>query len=188
MQPTLFDVGRAQLPPRVLVFASGVNEAREIRGFSLARIPIGFSAGHVREEAIAELHRSELPLFADSGAFSEVEVSSKGFLLSKPISHQGWLDRLSLFQVLAERHGARLSIVVPDRVGDQEYTLGLLARYLQQIQALAATGARLLVPVQRGALTGGVFYRRACEVVGVLVHPALPMKKAGMSHGQVLAF
>ena len=52
MEPTLFDVGRAQLPPRVLAFASGVNEAREIRGFSLVRIPVGFSAGHVREDAI----------------------------------------------------------------------------------------------------------------------------------------
>jgi len=188
MQPTLFDVGRAHLPPRVLVFASGVNEAREIRGFSLARIPIGFSAGHVREEAITELHRSELPLFADSGAFSEVVATSEGLLLTNSISHQGWLDRLTLFQALAETHGSRLSLVVPDRVEDQEYTLGLLARYRQQLQSMGATGARLLVPVQRGALTGGVFYRQACDVAGVPMHPALPMKKAGMSHGQVLAF
>ncbi len=117
MQPTLFDVGRAHLPPRVLMFASGVNEAREIRGFSLARIPIGFSAGHVREEAIAELHRSELPLFADSGAFSEVAVTRQGLSVVRPISHRDWLKRLSLYQCLAERHGCKLSPVVPDRVG-----------------------------------------------------------------------
>lgn len=84
MQPTLFDVGRAQLPPRVLAFASGVNEAREIRGFSLARIPVGFSAGHVREEAREELLRSELSLFADSGAFSEVTVTSQGLAVTRP--------------------------------------------------------------------------------------------------------
>ena len=188
MQPTLFDVGRAQLPPRVLVFASGVNEAREIRGFSIARIPVGFSAGHVRGEAIAELKRSELPLFADSGAFSEVALTATGLVVVRPISHQGWSERLSLYQLLAERHGSNLSVVVPDRVADQENTLVLLARYRQQLEKLAGTGARLLIPVQAGALTPEVFLKTAQNVAGVPMSPALPMKKAAMSHGNVLAF
>lgn len=188
MEPTLFDVGRAQLPPRVLAFASGVNEAREIRGFSLARIPVGFSAGHVREEAKEELLRSDLPLFADSGAFSEVAVTPDGLRVVYPISHQQWIDRLSLYQCLAERHGNKLSLVVPDRVGDQDYTLGLLMQYGAQLRRLAATGARLLVPLQRGALTRKAFYVQACELVGVSLNPALPMKKAGMTHAQVLEF
>ncbi len=188
MQPTLFDVGRAQLPPRVLVFASGVNEAREIRGFSLARIPVGFSARHVRGEAIAELQRSELPLFADSGAFSEVALTAAGLVVVHPISHQEWSKRLSLYQLLAERHGSNLSVVVPDRVADQEHTLLLLARYREELEALAKTGARLLIPVQRGALTPETFLQHALEVAGVPMSPALPMKKAGMSHGEVLAF
>ncbi len=188
MHPTLFDVGRAQLPPRVLVFASGVNEAREIRGFSLARIPIGFSAGHVRGEAIAELQRSELPLFADSGAFSEVALTAAGLVVVHPISHQGWSKRLSLYQLLAERHGSNLSVVVPDRVADQKHTLVLLARYRRQLESLAETGARLLIPVQAGALTPEIFFQLALDVAGVTMSPALPMKKAGMSHGKVLAF
>ena len=188
MQPTLFDMGRAQLPPRVLVFASGVNEAREIRGFSLARIPVGFSAGHVRGEAIAELQRSELPLFADSGAFSEVALSAAGLVVVHPISHHEWIKRLTLYQSLGERLGSNLSVVVPDRVADQEHTLALLARYREQLQALAKTGARLLIPVQRGVLTPEIFYRRALDVAGVPMSPALPMKKAGMSHGEVFAF
>lgn len=188
MQPTLFDVGRAQLPPRVLAFASGVNEAREIRGFSLARIPIGFSAGHVREEAKEELLRSELPLFADSGAFSEVAATPNGLCVIRPISRQQWSDRLSLYQCLAERHGCQLSLVVPDRVGDQEYTLELLVRYQTELRKLAATGARLLVPLQRGALTPKAFYRRACELVSLPLYPAFPMKKAGMSPEQIHRF
>ena len=157
MQATLFEVGRAQLPPRVLVFASGVNEAREIRGFSLARIPIGFSAGHVREEAIAELKRSELPLFADSGAFSEVAITPDGLSILHPISDSGWISRLALYQSLAERHGRKLSVVVPDRVGDQQYTLGLLVRYRVKLQQLAGTKAHLLIPIQKGR-----WLRRCC--------------------------
>lgn len=188
MQPTLFDVGRAQLPSRVLVFASGVNEAREIRGFFLARIPVGFSAGHVRGEAIAELQRSELPLFADSGAFSEVALTAAGVVIIHPISHQGWIKRLSLYRLFADRHGSNLSVVVPDRVADQEHTLLLLERYRKQLMDLAETGARLLIPVQGGALRPEVFFQRALDVVSVPMSPALPMKKAGMSHGEVLAF
>ncbi len=162
MQPTLFDVGRAQLPPRVLVFASGVNKAREIRGFSLARIPVGFSAGHVRGEAIAELQRSELPLFADSGAFSEVALTAAGLGVVHPISHQGWRTRLSLYQLLAERHGSNLSAVVPDRVADQEQTLVLLARYRQQLRDLAKTGGAVAYPsAGRCAHTGDLLPARS---------------------------
>ena len=84
MQPTPFDVGRAHLPPRVLVVASGVNEAREVRGFSLARIPIGLSAGHVREEAREELLRSDLPLIATVEPFARLQSLRKAFLLLAP--------------------------------------------------------------------------------------------------------
>ncbi len=173
-------------PPRVFAFASGVNEAREIRGFSLARTPVGFSAGHVREKAKEELLRSGLPLFADSGAFSEVAATPQGLTVTRPISHTDWMRRLSLYQCRADRHGSRLSLAVPDRVGDQEYTLGLLERYRAEVQRVATTGARLLVPLQRGDLTPEDFYERACEQVGVPLHPAFPMKKAGMCQEQIL--
>ncbi len=94
MQPTLFDVGRAQLPPRVLAFASVSTKPARSRAF-LLRIPVGFSAGHVREEAKEELLRSELPLFADSGAFSEIAVTPQGLSVIRSISHQQWIDSLS---------------------------------------------------------------------------------------------
>ncbi len=42
-QPLLFETGRPSLPPGVTVFASGANEAREIRGFTLAGVSIGVS-------------------------------------------------------------------------------------------------------------------------------------------------
>lgn len=78
-----------------------------------------------------------------------------------------------------------MSLVVPDRVGDQEYTLGLLVRYRAELRRLAATGARLLVPLQRGALTPKKFYEQACELVGLPLCPAFPMKKAGMPQEQI---
>jgi len=44
-----------------------------------------------------ELLRSELSIFADSGAFSEVTAIPEGLSLTRPISHEGWVDRLALF-------------------------------------------------------------------------------------------
>ena len=93
-QALLFEAGRPGLPPRVTVFASGANEAREIRGFRLAGIPIGVAVSHVREAAINELLSSPSPVFADSGAFSEVAVDSRGMHVVAP-SHMrsgcgGW--------------------------------------------------------------------------------------------------
>ena len=187
-QPTLFDVGRAQLPPRVIAFASGSNEAREIRGFALAGVPVGFSAELIREEGVQELLRSKQPIFADSGAFSEVTIASEGPRVTHPISQAGWLKRLALYLRLAKVHGKQLFVVAPDRVADQRHTLALIARYRPQLHELAANGAHVLVPVQRGELSAAQFYRRAVAVAGINLIPALPMKKAGMSHADVLSF
>jgi hypothetical protein len=69
-QVLLFEAGWAVLPSRVTVFASGANEAREIRGFRLAGVPIGVAVSRVREAATQELCNQPTPVFADSGAFS----------------------------------------------------------------------------------------------------------------------
>jgi hypothetical protein len=73
-------------------FASGCNEAREIKGFALAGFPVGASASNLREAAIKELLRVEGPVFLDSGAFSEVQFSSEtGKLeITNPISPREW--------------------------------------------------------------------------------------------------
>ena len=187
-QPTLFDLGRAQLPPRVIAFASGSNEAREIRGFALACVPVGFSAELIREEGVQELLRSKQPIFADSGAFSEVTITSEGPRVTHPISHASWLKRIALYLRLAKVHGNQLFVVAPDRVADQEHTLELIEHYRPQLHELAFRGAHVLVPVQRGALSATQFFRQAVAVAGIDLIPALPMKKAGMSHADVLRF
>ena len=51
-QSLLFEPGRPVLPARVIVFASGANESRDIRGFALADVSIGVSVSVVREDGV----------------------------------------------------------------------------------------------------------------------------------------
>jgi hypothetical protein len=187
-QALLFEAGRAVLPSRVTVFASGANEAREIRGFRLAGVPVGVAVSHVREAAIHELLNQPTPVFADSGAFSEVAIDGRGVHVVAPISHDEWLRRLAIYRRLAARLGNRLSVVAPDRVADQVVTLERLSRYRSQLEEIAGLGAEILIPVQNGELSPAEFYRRSVEASGLALVPAMPMKKAATGFDGVLAF
>jgi hypothetical protein len=174
----------------ITVFASGVNEAREIRGFALAGFPIGASASNLRETAIQELLRVEGPVFLDSGAFSEVRYSPESGKLevSNPISPREWRRRLSVYVRLARVLGSRLSVGAPDRVGDQDETLRRLALYRDELHVLHELGAHILIPLQVGARTHETFYAMAQEAVGVPLVPAFTMKKAVTSDGDAERF
>ncbi len=187
-QPSLFNVGRAGLPARVLAFASGANAAREIRGFGLARVPVGFSAELIGEDGVQEILQSSLPVFADSGAFSEVTMTGEGPRVTHPIGDRSWLERLALYLRLARTLGKQLYVVAPDRVADQKETLRLIERYRSELQEIARTGARVLVPIQRGELSPESFYAAALVAAGMALVPALPMKKAAVFHTDVLSF
>jgi hypothetical protein len=171
-------------------YASGVNEAREIKGFALAGFPIGASASNLREAAIKELLRVEGPVFLDSGAFSEVCFSPEtGKLeITNPISPREWRRRLSIYVRLARGLGSRLSVVAPDCVGDQDETLRRLALYRDELHLLHELGAEILIPLQVGTRTHETFYALAQEAVGVPLVPAFTMKKAVTSDGDAERF
>lgn len=187
-QTLLFEPGRPTLPPRVSVFASGANTAREIRGFGLAGVSVGVSVSLVREDAICELLRTNGRVFADSGAFSEVEFDADGMHVVAPISQLEWRRRIAIYKRLAAALGANASVVAPDRVADQKTTLTLLSRYRAAMTEIAALGAQVLIPVQHGELSPVEFYRQAVETAGLDLVPAMPMKKAARSFADVIDF
>lgn len=187
-QPLLFATGMPGLPPRVTVFASGANEAREIRGFALAGVAIGVSASLIREASIRELLNAPGHVFADSGAFSEVAIGLEGPKVVAPISDREWKRRIAVYRRLAVALGSRLSVVAPDRVADQQTTLERLFRYRTAMNELAGLGAEILIPVQNGDLSPIEFYREAVATAGLTLVPAMPMKKAASSFTDVLEF
>ncbi len=203
--------------PRVTYFASGSNRPGEIRGLGRAGIGVGVSAAEVaraepirdvaadrydpaREGVEAELVAAGVPLFVDSGAFSEVTFGPGGPEVVRPMERRDWLRVLELYGRLAavlELHGraGALFVVAPDRVGDQTVTLDRLDEYGWWISHARERGANILVPVQKGALSMAAFYGAAVEVLGEGrgrsagdVIPAIPMKKDATSLRELRAF
>lgn len=173
----------------VVYFASGSNRPADIRGFGAIGHAIGVAAPEVSPAAEAELVRSTVPVFVDSGAFSEVEFTAAGVVVVAPISDAEWRSRLALYKRLAVRMGARVHLVAPDRIGNQEETLARLARYAPELRELRALGARLLVPIQKGTKTQAAFVQDAIGVLGFddFVH-AIPSKKRATTLAELAAY
>jgi hypothetical protein len=173
-------------------FASGSNHAGEIDGLASIGHSIGVAVNELNDEAIEALKATAgaVPVFVDSGAFSEVEFPGGVPTVVKPITSSEWTRRLELYQELAEALGAALMVVAPDQVAFPGETLGRLSRYRKQVQAIAATGAKVLVPLQGKNKVG--FWRRAqlalnmTEADGLV--PAFPCKKNATTPVEIQAF
>lgn len=178
----------------VASFASGANLPGEIQGFAKIGHDIGVAAPEVRERserALVALAGTDIQVFLDSGAFSEVEFDeTRGELVVvHPISEAEWTKRLQLARRLAVALGDQLHVVAPDRIGSQVDTLARLTRWKEEILAIRASGARILVAMQQGALSRIDFAAEVDRVLGFRDWtPALPMKKAPMTPAEVEAF
>lgn len=178
-------------------FASGSNRAAEIAALGKLGADVGVAAPLVRKDAEAELIRlagSDVQVFVDSGAFSEVRFNpARGaFDVARAITHREWRERLALYQRLSESLHEQAWVVAPDRVGSQELTLERLERYRGQLDAIARTGARILIVAQKGAMSQAAFFRRALEASGLEGYkgalPALPCKKAATTAEETTDF
>lgn len=105
-----------------------------------------------------------------------------------PISANEWRRRLALYRELAVSLGDQLTCVAPDAVGDQDETLARLLEHRDAVRELVTLGARVIVPVQKGAMSQVAFWAACCELLNCAVTPALPMKKAATTPAEALAF
>ena len=196
------------VPPagRPVVYASGANTAGDVRGFLEAGIPVGLAAPEINERAMREVEAlagSGLPVFIDSGAFTEMSADPAKqiragllpepgrLMVVKPISHDEWLQRLACYQRAGDALGGQLTVVAPDRVGDQKETLARLKRYAPEMRRISETGAEVLLAMQGGGpddLSLVDFYHEASRRLGFAPTPAMPMKKAATDTQVILDF
>lgn len=176
----------------VVHYASGSNRPAEIRGLADAGHPIGVAADQVTanaERALVELAGRGVPVFVDSGAFSEVDFSGGTPRVVAPITDAAWRERLGLYERIGRALGPAASVVAPDRVGDQDETLQRLRRYRPELERIAATGATVLVPLQRGRRSLATFHAAVADVLGAVPWaPALPFKKEATSPEDARAY
>ena len=185
-------------------FASGSNHPGEIRGFAALGKPVGVAAAALRtrndgsyawsvlcgqdcEKALIEAAKAGVPVFVDSGAFSEVEFPDDGPPRTRlAIPHAEWVKRLDLYERIIDAVGKEnaylVNVVAPDKVADQATTLARMKKYRPIIQRLARKGASILVPLQKGGMSLSQFHDAAQTALGIRKWaprfiPSLPMKK-----------
>lgn len=194
-------------------YASGSNHAGEIAGLADLGKAIGVTVDKLNDEALAQLEadadRVE-HLFVDSGAFGEVKFTKpcpNGTLTKsgrpkqvpcapytpegKEITDADWRERLATYQRIANLYGSKAVVVAPDKIADQATTLARMSRYRKAVQAIAATGCGILVPVQGGEHSMVEFFKRACWALGMTpdqVIPAVPSKKGATPPAKVVEF
>lgn len=185
--------------PQPLYFISGASAPADIRGLTRVSVPLGISVPHLSRVALKLLcDRRSMPLirlFVDSGAFSEVDRTGA---VVDPIEPAEWIERVAVMYQLAAAfgppapigdYGPRVWIVAPDKVGDQPETLGRLAAHADVMRACSALGARVVVPIQRGAMTAAAFDRAACEALGFDTFVrGIPGNKIAMPEHELEAF
>lgn len=175
-----------------LHFASGTNRAGEIRGFADLDLPFGIVVDEVigRPEPIAEIVRlagTGLPVFVDSGAFSEVAFGPEGPRVVRPISDAQWKERLDFYEQMAEVLGSQLYVVAPDKVGFADETIERLDKYREQMKRIANFGARVLVVLQ-GSDKVEFLERVKALNLGYEFIPSLPCQKNATSNEAIVDF
>lgn len=173
-------------------FVSGTNRPGEIRGFASVGHDVGVAVPELNPEAIEALRNlagSDVQVFCDSGAFSEVKFGASGPEVVKPMTDDDWQNVLGTYRALGQALGGQLWIVAPDRVGCQTTTIERLSRYRSELAELDAMGVRILVPIQKGHADQHLFALHVHKALpGIEWTPALPCAKAATTAAEVAAF
>lgn len=168
------------MPLRARSFMSGLNDPARIAGlievYPDTNADIGTSLKDCSQKCLVALSRVPAPqrVFVDSGAYSEVDEK---FVVVDPISDEQWRERLASALKLGEALGERAFIMAPDRVGSQAITFDRLTTYRDQVRAIAATGAQLMLALQPGDKSLTEFLDAAEAATGIEFIPAFPMRK-----------
>jgi hypothetical protein len=137
-------------------------------------------------EVRAYLRRGQR-VFVDTGAFGIFKIQECARAAGQPAPAGIDFDAiLGLYdQLLADLPSdarARLALVMPDCVGDQDGTLALLARYREKVSAYIADGVDVIVAVQSGQRPAQHALVETVRILGTDAFRAgVPSRAAAMS-------
>jgi len=172
-------------------FASGSNRPADIRGLAAVGHPIGVAVPELSPNALRELEATAgaVPVFVDSGAFSEVRFTSSGPEIIRPITDAKWRHVFRVYFRLARALGSALHVVAPDCVGFQGETLVRLRKWAPALRELRKLGVHVLVPIQKGSMSQADFDAAVSSVLGFSDYTrALPCKKGATTLDELAAF
>ncbi|WP_231992366.1 hypothetical protein [Metapseudomonas furukawaii] len=132
-------------------FHSGMSADSDLRAAIAEGVPVGVVANLLTPTHVIRA----LPQYLDEGG--SVFVDSGAFAAFQKGEQMDWGRVFIAYDCLVNstERPDRLSIVAPDVIGDQAATLALWELHRERICAWVASGARVIVPLQRGALSAG---------------------------------
>ncbi len=173
-------------------FASGSSAPADIRGLARWLHPIGVSIPALSAPALVEVERTahlSIPVFVDTGAFSEVAMKAGRPVVVAPITDEVWKERIAVELRVASALGPMAYVVAPDCVGDQAETLRRMTRFADEVRELRGRGARVVVPLQRGAMSTSAFDAACSTALGFDDYVrAIPGNKDAMPLFELEAF
>lgn len=173
-------------------FASGSSAPADVRGLARWLHPIGVSIPALSANALLEIERlAGLPVqvFVDTGAFGEVDMINGRPVIIARISDDAWEERIAVELRIARALGPMAYCVAPDCVGDQAETLRRMRLFVSEVRELHDLGARVVVPLQRGALSTADFDSACADALGFDDYVrAIPGNKDAMPLFELEAF
>lgn len=145
-----------------LAFHSGMSAKSDLRAAVDERVPVGVVA------TLLDLSKTFLVLprhldnggtaFVDSGAF-------RAFQKGETVAWERVFNVYESILMMTSRPEG-LSIVAPDVIGDQAATLLLWTKHAARVATWVDAGARVIVPLQCGALNAGQLLDEAKKIFG----------------------
>lgn len=161
-----------------IAFRSGMSSKSDLRGAIEAGVPVGVEAGHL---SLAQ-YLLVLPRYLDQGGKAFIDSGAFGAFQNG--ESMNWPRIFSVYDTVASMtdHHNNLTVVAPDKVGDQTETLRLLALWRERIVKLINLGCHVIVPIQCGELPGQKMIEAVAEILGTSSWAAgVPSNKAAMS-------
>lgn len=139
---------------------SGVNTKNEMSGFIFHNQSICTTAGISKPafEYLLSVGRDPKytgKVFMDSGAFGEVNADLS---IKKEMTDKDWQKIFDRYEALAKVFGDRLTVMAPDRVGDQEVTMQRLEKYKNRIKKVASYGCKIMGAIQKNPTVPNSLY------------------------------
>jgi len=172
----------------VLVYRSGANNISDMKGYINAGKALGVCALEVSANAkalLCEYVKAGGQCMVDSGAFRLFNARMRG----KICEDLDFDKILTVYEeIVNQAGGGDITIVAPDIVGDQEASFLLLVQFQDKIRRLAKLDAKVMVPLQRGALTINDYYEKVVNLLGKDFVWGIPSNAKSLSKTEILDF
>ncbi|MBE1299784.1 MAG: hypothetical protein GJ680_07745 [Alteromonadaceae bacterium] len=178
----------------VLLYRSGTQRSpNDFKGYSDARVPICIALWRSSEtvRSLAKEHvKAGNFLMLDHGEYERFRYNIK----HPNAPHADYIEFDDIFDhyediVSVAKQPSLVSLVLPDKIGDQQGSLALLRQYKDRIATLQGTGAELILPLQKGMQSLETHYHQCLDVLPAgKIGVALPSNAEALSEHDILRF